>query len=548
MSILFWVIAASFGLRVIGVLFGLPQLTHQDEPIVVNHALAYANFDLNPHFFKIPPLLSYLVFGVYGFCYLVLHVIMGVSRDEFAVSFFRDPVFFYATARVIFGVALGTASVLVLYRFAKKMWGNTAALSAALFFAVNFLHARDSHYVYADIPMIFAMLMACMALSEGPAGVRRASVWSGIAVAFKYIAAPILLPVYAVAFAVKGKDRFQSFITISFLSFVVYLALNPFSLIDGRFFLSEILHQAKSESPMPFFHHASYSLLEGSGVGLLGLAVVGAALIILRGQGKRWTLLFPATYYLLLWRFSQPYERYVMPMVPFLCLFAGVAVDSASNVVKGPKGRTVVIAALILAAGAEPFFKSVYLDRLLLEKDTRQEARQWVLENVPSGASIVVQHAFFSPKIEQTPDQVRGKAGRIAERDPHRAEKEKKIRYLLRAQEGSKTYSVHYLTEHMSSDAPFMTWSPMIEPDVGALRREGARYFIRYRQSGESAFFEKELLPKARLMAVFSPYNDPAKKFTQDEWANTGLPYRSRELFSRNRPGPYLEIYELDLK
>lgn len=540
--------AVSFGLRITGVCFGLPQLTHQDEPIVINHALAYANFDLNPHFFKIPPLVSYLVFGGYGFAYLVSHIFMGVSRDEFAVSFFRDPTFFYAAARVIFGAVLGTASVLVLYRFAEKVWGRTAALSSAAFFAVNFLHVRDSHYIYADIPMIFAMLMACMALSDGKPGVRRATIWSGIAVALKYIAAPILLPVYAVAFAGKEKGRLRSFVTISFLSFAVYLVLSPFSLIDRRFFLSEILDQAKSESPMPFFHHASYSLLEGSGAGLLGLALVGAALIVLRGQGKRWTLLFPAAYYLFLWRFSQPYERYVMPVVPFLCLFAGVAVDGVSNAVKTSKGRIVVVTALVLAAGAEPLFKSVYLDRLLLERDTRQEARRWVLENVPSGASIVVQHAFFSPKIEQTVDQVTGKAARITDRDPHRAEKEKKLDYILRAQEGAKTYSVHYLAEHMSSDAPFMTWSPMIEPSMEALRREGARYFIRYRQSTESAFFENELLPKARLMAAFSPYNDPAKKFTEDEWANTGLPFRSRELFSRDRPGPYLEIYELDLK
>src|SRR3989338_3505548 len=108
----FWVIfIGAFCLRVTGASFGLPQIMHQDEPIVVNHALAYSDFDLNPHFFKIPPLLSYLVFMVYGFAYLLLHFLAGVSKESFALAFFRDPTLFYIAARFLFGVVLGTASV-----------------------------------------------------------------------------------------------------------------------------------------------------------------------------------------------------------------------------------------------------------------------------------------------------------------------------------------------------------------------------------------------------------------------------------------------------
>src|SRR3989344_5891622 len=49
-----------FKLRIWGLNFGLPYQFHQDEPIVVNHALAYGAGDLNPHFFIIPPLASYI--------------------------------------------------------------------------------------------------------------------------------------------------------------------------------------------------------------------------------------------------------------------------------------------------------------------------------------------------------------------------------------------------------------------------------------------------------------------------------------------------------
>ena len=71
MYILPLILLAGFLLRVWGIAFGLPFLYHADEPIIVNHALAFGAGDLNPHFFKIPPLVSYLLFACYGIYYLV---------------------------------------------------------------------------------------------------------------------------------------------------------------------------------------------------------------------------------------------------------------------------------------------------------------------------------------------------------------------------------------------------------------------------------------------------------------------------------------------
>ncbi|MBF0254446.1 MAG: hypothetical protein HQL11_04910 [Candidatus Omnitrophica bacterium] len=61
------IIGVGLVLRLAGLRFGL---FHADEPIVVNHALAYGTGDLNPHFFCIPPLVSYLLAGIYGLAFL----------------------------------------------------------------------------------------------------------------------------------------------------------------------------------------------------------------------------------------------------------------------------------------------------------------------------------------------------------------------------------------------------------------------------------------------------------------------------------------------
>ena len=63
----------------------------------------------------------------------------------------------------------------------------------------------------------------------------------------------------------------------------------------------------------------------------------------------------------------------------------------------------------------------------------------------------------------------------------------------------------------------------------------------------ETNFFEKELRPVGRLVAVFSPYRSPQKIFDEDKWENVAMPFEEKELFSRVRMGPYLEVYQLNL-
>src|SRR3989338_10346766 len=94
--IIAFILAAAFSLRIWGIRLGLPELYHADEPIVVNHALAYGASDLNPYFFKIPPLISYLLSTAYGFYFILGHIMGQFSGvDNFARLFLTDPSSFY---------------------------------------------------------------------------------------------------------------------------------------------------------------------------------------------------------------------------------------------------------------------------------------------------------------------------------------------------------------------------------------------------------------------------------------------------------------------
>ena len=543
--------------RLAGIGFGLPDLFHQDEPVVVNHALAYANGDFNPHFFKIPPLLSYLLFGVYGLIFTFLKIFMHFSKDQFAQFFFKDPTLFYLSGRILFGACLGTASVYLLYLLGTKIFNKNTALIAAAFFSLNYLHVRDSHYLYVDIPMIFSIGMCLLALCRYQENIRLAdlgwsSFWAAVSVAFKYIAAPVVAPVFGVLITThwqNGKLKpsfFVHFLFFSAVLLVTYSLLNPFQLLDHSFFMNEILNQSASEGRMPILHHLTYSLYGGQGKVTVLLGIAGMLLAFFKAPRSRWVWTLPVVYYGMITLFSQPYERYAMPIIPFLCLSAAYGIDQlwrrdSSQLLKVIIGIIRIFTTIYL-----PSRKVIYLDRLLMKLDTRTEAKRWLWAKVRQNAVVILDHPFFSPRLTQTKEQFLSKLSRIRPLDTQDGSKRKKIEIMMDTSFGNPRYQVYYAESDLSKSPPFLLWSPMVTPDPEALKKIGAEYYVRFRYPEETPDFEKNIKSRAQLMQVFSPYRDPSKRWTVDRWAHVALPFEDSELFSRTMPGPYLEIYRLE--
>ena len=135
------------------------------------------------------------------------------------------------------------------------------------------------------------------------------------------------------------------------------------------------------------------------------------------------------------------------------------------------------------------------------------------------------------------------------ESDPHRISRQKKLQLLLKVAElSAKNYRIFYFDPAGSAKVPFMSWSPVVSPDTEALHAAGVQYFIRYRYPGETLFFKNHLQSHAKLIALFSPYRTQSKVFTEDTLAQVALPFKARELFSRLRLGPFLEVYKVEMK
>lgn len=534
---IFWsLMVAAAALRFAGIGFG-PY--HADEPIVVNHALLYATGDLNPHFFKIPPLMSYLCFGVYG-AWFVLGKLVGTfgSTGEFERLFALRPELFYAVGRVFVGVLPGTLAVWAVWRGMRRWAGESAGLWAAAALAFNFLHVRDSHVIYTDIWMtllIWVSAMAAMDFLKKPGlwEAAWAGAWVGAASAAKYNA---LLAAAAIGLAwCLASRKIGTAVAAAVAAAGVFLALNPFALLDWRTLMREIAAQAGAEAPSSLSHVLGYSIAESCGWGVLAVVAVGA--IFAFKSDRRPAIVFfsfPAVFFLKLLLFSQPHERYVLPLIPFLAGAFGWGAQLFWTAAKRKGSSTILVGAVLASTLLFGLVKAVYADVLFLRADTRDLARTWIEQNVRPGSGV----GFTDPRLRPFLKRSRLQWGE----NPERIGVNRKTRMEYDASD-DRGYRLFFIEERPL--AGFASVWPAVRPSAEALKAAGVRYVVLHEAAGETPGWRAGLRSEARLVRRVTPYVDPSRTRPLETWSVTYAAYAWRELSSRERFGPVLEIYEL---
>lgn len=559
---LWGILTVAFVLRIWGVHFGLPFLYHADEPIVVNHALAYGSGDLNPHFFNIPPLVSYLLFICYG-GYFVLGRAAGLfhSVADFERLFYLDPTSFYFLGRLIFGVLLGVLAVYLLYRLAKRFWGPGMALWAAFLLAVNFLHARDSHYIYADIPLLCVLLWGFYAIclvAESPLSVKRHLLVGcalGLAAATKYNGIFLIIPYFWVCVRSVPVRKWVFLGGLSAMaSIVFFLLFNPYAILDASFFIQELREQSQANSGGgPWFHHLIYSLAGAAGIPFLVISLLG----LLRGLVERdikreAAAIFVLGYYAVLCKWGQPYDRYVLPLMPFLCLFAGHVIFSSRQTLcdrhQEVRERSAVMIwwfALIGIVVAPSLQRIVYWDRLMSAPDVRTLAKSWIEAHIPPGSRIALDGSFFTPRLSFSAKQLTEKLALIeAQPGAHSNAKKRRIETLLKKPVAS-AYDMYFLAAEPET-SPFLFAEPQIPLDIDSLKNRGIQFVVIMENFNRSnGLFLQELEKTAEPIMRFSPYRVPFDGKARDDQPLTGGPFLWEDIRARDRNGYPLTVYAL---
>ena len=123
-----------------------------------------------------------------------------------------------------------------------------------------------------------------------------------------------------------------------------------------------------------------------------------AVVRIIKGPGRaRWAVLLviPIAHFYLISKQQLVYGRYLLPMVPMLCLLAAMAVVSGVSLLRRyeiPRGpRAALIAMLTAAALVHPAYASIKFDQLIGRRDTTRMAYDWIQQNIPPGSIIVLE-------------------------------------------------------------------------------------------------------------------------------------------------------------
>ena len=409
------ILAVAALLRFIGIGAGIPFNVGVDEPEIMNRVVQMMRTgDLNPHFFDYPGLYFYVQLGT-----AVLRFMAGASAGRWTALDQVDAGDFYLMGRAVTAL-LGTATVFLVYRIGMRWGARHAALAAGLM-AVMPLHVRESHYVLTDVPATFFVTLTLL-LTLGAHERERASsfAWAGaaagLAAATKYPAAlVIVVPLIAVWMTLGTKpSRLIASLSVVGGALGAFLIAAPYTILDLPGFLNGYAHLAGAYAPrrlaeapwLTYYKHLSRSmewpafllLLTG-----LGLGTVRAV----RGPGRvRWTvtIAFPLLYYYFLSGQMLVFGRYLLPLLPFVCVLAAVGAVSGVSLLRRfdiPRTpRTAIIAAITAAAILPPAWQSINFVRMISRSSTVEQAYSWILSNVPKGSTVVIetQALLLSPR------------------------------------------------------------------------------------------------------------------------------------------------------
>jgi 4-amino-4-deoxy-L-arabinose transferase-like glycosyltransferase len=404
-AVLTLVLLGAAVLRLWGVSSGVPSRLGVDEPEIMERAVRIIRTgDFNPHFFDYPSLYIYVQAIV-----AAARFVVGAVRGEWTSLAEAPTSEFYVWGRVVTALT-GTATVWLVY-IAGLRWGAPTAGIAAALLAVMPMHVRESHFVLTDIPLTFFVTASfLLSLRASEKGTASAFAWAGaaagLAVATKYTGAPALLfPLLACSIALPPHTSRRVGAAAAFASATgAFLLAAPYTILDLPGFLNGLAWLSNSyrvtalpEPPaITYLKHLRINF--GSPAVLLAAAGLALAIAQLaRGAGRvksALVVVFPIVYYTFISRQPLVYGRYLLPLVPLLCLLIAAAVAAAGHLTASRFSRAaaaVLTVAVVALALIPPLSRSIEFDRSAARTWTNDLTHEWARSHIPPAAKVIVE-------------------------------------------------------------------------------------------------------------------------------------------------------------
>jgi hypothetical protein len=341
-------------LRAVGIQYGLPfgNLLNPDEQSIVPRAwkLVHGGGG-DPHWFDYPTLLMYVNAPFQAW----------QSHPSFL------------TARIV-AIVIALAAIAAAWWLGRRAFGNTAAAVAAAATAVCTVHVAYSREAVTDVPLTLGVA-AALALMVG-GRIELAGVAAGLATGFKYPGVFLVFPLVVAAWG-----RWRRLGVACVLMALAFLASSPFVLVHRR----QAWHDAfrvqrlarKGWLGFEHDHSAPIAFVDrlwhGLGPALI-IAAVGLVFALVRRSRTDLVLAtFVLVYFADLMTLRAHFDRYTLPLVPPLAVFAG---------------RFRPLAPVTLLLLVVPLTWTIRDDKRMTRTDTRIVAARWVAAHIPPHAHI----------------------------------------------------------------------------------------------------------------------------------------------------------------
>ncbi|MDA1257021.1 MAG: DUF2298 domain-containing protein [Chloroflexi bacterium] len=326
-----------------------------------------------------------------------------------------------------------TVTVFLVFVIGARWYGRKVGLLASVLTALAVIHIQLSHFFAVDTILAMFIVATIMVLVRVAHTGRRcdaalAGVLFGLAVATKASAAPLALAIVAAhfisAFSESGdrftlaswsRERLRLFIvgglTTAVAAFAALVVAQPYMFLDFGQFWTDVTRESEMVRRIVDFPYTrqyvdtpSY-VYQGWQLGMwglgpvLGLAVWGG---LAAGVVAAWRSRLKVDLVVLAWVipyiaivgwFDVKFMRYMLPVTPFLMLFAGRATWWIVDVVRRFPGLQRAAAPLIV--GLLIVFTAHYtlaFESIYAKAHPANEASDWIAANAAPGSTILKEH------------------------------------------------------------------------------------------------------------------------------------------------------------
>jgi len=408
-ALLWAVLLVALAVRVRHHLAGVPFAVGIDEPGFVERALKILQTgDWNTHAWDYPSLVTYI--HAIDTC---ARYLVGVLRGEWNSLSRMNIAAVYQVGRVATAL-MGTATVWLCYRMGRELGSARAGLAGAALLAVMPLHVRESHFMLTDVPMAAAIaLTVWLAMRAGNLRTVSAYAWAGAAAGLSAAAkynggvAVVAVGLAWVVFDRSSADRGRKAAAAlgatagAFLLGAPYTVLALPDFLEGfgaafGKFVSRPLGDGGDPVWLIYYKHMAKSAWLWMPTALVGVGIAFAR------RATRVTAIVPIgfglVYFYVLASHRIVFARYALPMLPVLCLTAGIAIDEVARRIhgwlpawRGPR-ESLVMAALTLVFVAQFGIETGSWLQAFQRPDTRTVAARWLWNHAPRGARVAVEN------------------------------------------------------------------------------------------------------------------------------------------------------------